>query len=347
MSDQKRSRSTENDRKATTPVFSILMPVFNAESFIRESLESVLSQKFYDWELIIVNDGSTDGSRGICEEYAARDERIRLIDQRNEGQLSARRTGICAAKGQFSIFLDADDLLESTCLEKLYRVLSAHHPDIVMYTGYLYMGPGEKTRMEVSFEEGWIDKARIYEKILSSDEINAIWTKCIRTALLQEDRTDYTQFYTCSYGEDKLQFFYPVTKAERVYYLPEFLYDYRQNPCSMIHNVSVSVLEKKLHLEVWDMLFQYAQKWDMWDSEHQIQMGTYFFKHMIHTFSTVYAAGSYEDKRLCRMYDWNAVIPDFLPKADCKKRLSIKERMKLFSILHNSKFFWELKKIYR
>ncbi len=324
------------------PVFSILMPVFNVENYLRESLNSILNQEYSNWELIIVNDGSTDESRAICEEYADKDKRIRLINQKNSGPLLARRTGIHAAHGQYSVFLDSDDFWEKDCLKKLSNIIEHQKPDIIIYTGYLYTD-GIRECMEVSFEEGFIEKFRIYEKIISSDELNAIWTKCIKTTLLQEDKTEYKHIGD-SYGEDKLQFFFPLTNANSIYYLPEFLINYRQNPFSLIHNVNVSMIEKKLHLEVWDRLFYYAKKWNMWEQRHQIMIGTYFLKHMINTFSNVYTASNSADKNLCIMYPWNRMIPDFLSVSDCKKFLSLKERSKLFCMLHNSRLILLIKR---
>ena len=103
--------------------FSIIIPVYNVEKYLRDCLDSVLGQSFSDWEAICVNDGSTDHSASILEEYASRDIRITVISQPNGGLSAARNTGMNAAKGDYVIFLDSDDWLEADAL-KTYSALT-------------------------------------------------------------------------------------------------------------------------------------------------------------------------------------------------------------------------------
>lgn len=101
------------------PLLSIVIPVYNAENYLRPCLDSVLSQKFTDYELILVDDGSSDASAQICEEYARREVRIKVIHQQNRGQAGARNRGIEAAQGKFIGFCDNDDLLHPDIFEIL------------------------------------------------------------------------------------------------------------------------------------------------------------------------------------------------------------------------------------
>lgn len=96
---------------------SIIMPCYNASTYLREAIDSIQSQSFKDWELLIVDDGSTDNSQEIAKSYAAQDKRIILIIQPNSGACRARNNGIEHASGEFIKFLDADDILEPGCLE--------------------------------------------------------------------------------------------------------------------------------------------------------------------------------------------------------------------------------------
>lgn len=98
------------------PIVSIIMPCYNASSYLREAIESVQSQSYKEWELIVIDDGSTDDSRQIAQEYVELDSRIHLIKQPNSGACRARNNGIEHAKGEYVKFLDADDILESECL---------------------------------------------------------------------------------------------------------------------------------------------------------------------------------------------------------------------------------------
>lgn len=102
-----------------TPLFSIIIPVYNVEKYLRECLNSVLQQTYTRWELILVDDGSTDASSDICDEYAAKDTRITVIHKLNEGVSVARNVGIEKAKGDYISFIDSDDWVESYYLESV------------------------------------------------------------------------------------------------------------------------------------------------------------------------------------------------------------------------------------
>ena len=91
------------------PAISVIVPVYRAEKFLDACVESVLSQTFTDWELLLIEDGSPDGSGALCDEYAAKDPRVRAFHQENGGVSSARNLGLAHAEGQCIAFLDSDD----------------------------------------------------------------------------------------------------------------------------------------------------------------------------------------------------------------------------------------------
>ena len=117
------------------PLVSVIMPAYNAEKYIDEAIDSVISQTFANWELIIVNDGSTDDTQKIVEAYVSSDTRIKLINQENKRLGAARNEGIKNANGEWVAFLDADDLWINTKLEKQLAA-AAEQPDAgVIFTG--------------------------------------------------------------------------------------------------------------------------------------------------------------------------------------------------------------------
>ncbi len=115
---------------------SIIVPVYNAEKYIRQCLDSVLAQTFTAWEAILVDDGSTDRSGQICDEYATRDSRFRVIHQPNGGVSVARQTGIDNATGEYTIHCDPDDWMESTMLEEMVGIAEATGSDMVICDYY-------------------------------------------------------------------------------------------------------------------------------------------------------------------------------------------------------------------
>lgn len=113
-------------------LISIIVPVYNAESYLPSCIESILCQSLTDFELILINDGSCDTSGGICDSYALKDSRIQVLHQKNSGVSYARNEGIKIAKGHFICFVDADDRLESDYLENFSPETNSNAPDIVI-----------------------------------------------------------------------------------------------------------------------------------------------------------------------------------------------------------------------
>ena len=101
---------------------SVVIPAYNIENYIGKCLDSVLAQTYQDYEIIVVNDGSTDKTGTVCDEYATKDSRIRVIHKENEGVSVARNAGIEMATGEYFLFFDGDDFMEPYTMEELYQV---------------------------------------------------------------------------------------------------------------------------------------------------------------------------------------------------------------------------------
>lgn len=114
-----------------TPKIDIIVPVYNKKKYLAKCIRSIQNQTFTDWSLILVDDGSTDGSSEICDRFAAVDSRIAVVHQENRGATSARKTGIANAASDFVAFVDADDLVESEMLQKLWDAQVQYSADIV------------------------------------------------------------------------------------------------------------------------------------------------------------------------------------------------------------------------
>ena len=210
---------------------SIVLPVYNVANYLRKCLDSLVNQTFKDFEVICVNDGSTDLSLGILEGYSLTDSRFKIITQENQGLSGARNTGIQHVQGDYILFVDSDDWLEETALEQLYEHVEGFNSDITMFKFKYYnensseFSEGPFTNLEVidpSFYTGnfyYMDVLDIIFKIS-----HAPCNKLYRTSFLKDLDA---QFMHGSYYED-LEFFYKVfLKAKKVSVLPEYLYFYR------------------------------------------------------------------------------------------------------------------------
>lgn len=108
------------------PTISIIVPCYNVEEFLNETIECILNQTYQDWELLLVDDGSRDLTPRICDDYAKKDSRIKVIHKQNGGLVSARNTGYDAATGDWHMYLDGDDWIDMDTCEKLISYLSRH-----------------------------------------------------------------------------------------------------------------------------------------------------------------------------------------------------------------------------
>lgn len=111
-------------------LISVILPIYNVEKYLRRSIESVIKQKYKNLEIILVNDGSSDSSPNICEEYKEKDKRITVIHKENGGLSSARNAGVDRAKGEIIAFLDADDFISNEFLWELFRIMNKYNADI-------------------------------------------------------------------------------------------------------------------------------------------------------------------------------------------------------------------------
>ena len=100
---------------------SIIVPVYNVEKYLEKCIDSILNQSYQNLEIILIDDGSTDNSGSICDEYKKKDQRVQVIHQKNQGQSSARNAGLNIAKGSYIGFVDSDDWIEQNMYEKLYK----------------------------------------------------------------------------------------------------------------------------------------------------------------------------------------------------------------------------------
>ena len=126
-----------------TPLISVIIPVYNTEKYLKQCVESVLGQSYQSFEMILIDDGSTDFSGKICDEYSNQDKRIQVIHKSNGGQSSARNKGLDLAKGKYIYFLDSDDYLFDTLLEKLVNTAEENNADVVFFEAQSFVDDEE------------------------------------------------------------------------------------------------------------------------------------------------------------------------------------------------------------
>ena len=121
------------DKLKDNTFFTIIVPVYNVEKYLLDCLTSISNQTYKNFEIIAVNDGSTDSSLKILEEYSSLDKRLRYFTQENLGLLNARKAAIPLVNGEYTIFIDSDDLIYSNSLDRLNKIIALNNPDIITY----------------------------------------------------------------------------------------------------------------------------------------------------------------------------------------------------------------------
>ncbi len=218
-------------------LFSVLVPVYNAGDYLPECIESVLGQTDPDFELLLVDDGSTDGSGAVCDEYAARDGRVRAFHQENGGQLSARVAALAHRRGEYCVFLDADDTLVPNALETLRAAIDKSGADCVI-DGIRWDKPGGAEHLTTPPEicgKLLTDRREVLLHLLQDDAYNSVCRKCTRSSCFGGQ--DLRAFYHIRSDEDKIQSMEILENARSFYFLPDELYVYRVNAESVTHTI--------------------------------------------------------------------------------------------------------------
>lgn len=218
------------------PLVSVIIPVYNKEDSIRQTIESVLHQTFRDFELILVNDGSTDSSGHIASAFQGIDSRVKYCHQENQGVSAARNKGIDLAKGKYITFLDADDRWNLRFLEHMVNAIGDGN---VCYCGHVYYINGKKKRSKLRFYSGDIvDK---YVKNITTPNTNS-WL--IRKEYIE--KYDIRFPLGLNWGEDMLFFLATLTHEKNVTYVRKYLTEYHLSDTNCLSENSMDKIEKDL-----------------------------------------------------------------------------------------------------
>lgn len=323
--------------------FSILVPVYNIEKYLEQCVESLLSQTFTgEYEIILADDGSTDSSSKICDKYAEKNPlKIRVIHKENQGLLSARDAGIAEAQGEYCIFVDSDDFVE----ENLLQVVSAeikknNSPDMVLYSfRYYENGSFSERKNEIPDRSFSVEEKQFfYNHLIDGNIFTAIWTKAVKTSILKNDPTDYTEFYGKNMGEDWLRSIYLFTVADNIVCKNVALYNYRNNLQSISRNNSIEKIATRNIVHVYHMFLNYISLWNMDEEECKSRLKARWLNETIYTFSMFYENAKNNSERKCIVdYDWESFLPADFSLADLKNTDTT--QCKLYKMIKEKQYF--------
>lgn len=215
------------------PEFSVISPVYNTSEYLHGFIGSILGQTFPDFELILVDDGSSDDSLAICREYAAKDDRVTVLTQKNQGAGSARNLGIETAKGTYLLFYDSDDLADIRALEKLSAVITAKRADLYLYGAdeirlnkqneMVKSGERIPPRLDLITKE---DCRKVFCDLIFSAVLNPPWNKVYRRDLVMEYGVRFADTRRAQDAFFNMDYF---CRIESLYAVPDVCYCYRTN----------------------------------------------------------------------------------------------------------------------
>lgn len=211
---------------------SVIIPVYNVEKYLSECVDSVLHQSYQNFEIILVDDGSKDKSGEICDKYASSDSRISVIHKENGGASSARNVGMDSANGEYIFFLDSDDRIENTALEKLLTAITENDCDIAFCQAYAIDEDTErvnKSNYGYHRDYGSGSAQSFFSEMVKYKEFHvAVWMLLYKRAFLKKNKLRFVEGIMY---EDCIFSFQVYSLAEKAVHVNEYLYyrRYRDN----------------------------------------------------------------------------------------------------------------------
>lgn len=256
---------------------SIIVPIYNAAAYLPQCIESLCGQTYADIQIILVDDGSIDGSSDICDAYARTDERIVVVHQENAGAVNARKVGMAYAAGEYIAFADGDDWMEPHMIESLYQTLVQEEVDIAMCGRFEDTGDVNK-EVYHGFAAGKYDKKMLKEIIYPRMIVNTLffewgifpglWDKLFRRECLE-------RFLLCvdekiTMGDDAACVYPCLLHTDSIYILDQCLYHYRQTENSTVKQKADWQLERQRFHILWKTVYEsFIRYRDIYDLTQQ------------------------------------------------------------------------------
>lgn len=209
------------------PSVSIIVPVYNVETYLKECLNSIISQTFVDWECIVVDDGSKDTSPEICDEFASKDNRIKVIHQPNKGLSGARNSALAVAEGQYIAFVDSDDKVDPDYLSVLFNLIIKEDADVAQ-CGFIKEFTTFNRKKSLPSDYFCIEGESVYSNLLFYESLHGyMWGKLFRreviSVLFPEGRI-YEDFFVMTHWANNIR---------KIVWTSQCLYYYRMRKSSL------------------------------------------------------------------------------------------------------------------
>ncbi len=216
------------------PEISIIVPIYNREKYIKRCIDSILAQSFTDFELILVDDGSTDSSGKICDEYAQKDQRVKVVHEQNNGVSAARNSGLRLAKGTYIMFCDSDDWVEKNWCECLYNGIKNTNIKLAMCGYNIYNENCASINQVINYNENEVE----VKELVTISFNTALWNKIFIKSKIDEIEIIFPE--NISLGEDARFIYQYISSFEShdlIFFIDKITYNYQIIEGSLSHKI--------------------------------------------------------------------------------------------------------------
>ena len=338
--------------------FSILVPVYNAEKYLDDCLLCLLNQTYKDFEIIFVDDGSTDRSAQILDSFEREHkEVVKVFHQQNQGQLVTRQNAIKNAQSDYCIFMDSDDLIVENALEILKKTIDENNePDMVIYPFY-YDKNGELTCSKLINNDikcYFGDDVKLLKELFFNDFIlNSMCVKCVKTQILRNAVHDAGEFRKLRCSEDRLQSMWILDEITSAVYINKPLYRYRLFEGSVTRQYVPDSIPRFNDIVLYDEQIKYAHKWGFDSLKWKKRFEANVANHMFYVFDLFYLRCSKRTRKEVLEYNWSEFLPDSFDKESVldNEFVNSTKRKLFYHILNKDylyiKFFYAKKRLHK
>lgn len=254
---------------------SIIVPVYNSEKFLKKCLNSLREQTLKEIEILMINDGSTDNSLEICQNYTEKNQNFKLINLKNQGVSNARNIGIEKSIGKYLLFVDSDDWLELDACDKLYREIEKRNVDCILFSSLSISSNSKITKQPLGQKNRKFDKSQYFKEIICSclgptddimrnpkklDALVPTWNKLYKSEIIKKNKIRFIDLNKVP-SECQLFNFNYFLYSNNAYYIKDCLYNYRRS-----NMTSITKGYRKDLTEKWFFWIDYVKK--IIDCEH-------------------------------------------------------------------------------
>lgn len=219
-------------------LISVVVPVYKVEEYLDECVSSIVNQTYKNLEIILVDDGSPDKCPQMCDKWAAKDSRVKVIHQENKGVAEARKNGILSASGEYVCCVDSDDFIDLKTTESVLKVFEENNVEIVVFDSVSFGEASSKSTVYPKMPEGVLDNKTALKILVKGDIPNYFCNKMYKRRVFEG-----VDFVENRLWEDMGAMYQVFLNAENIYFLPEFFYHYRMRADSTIHSITDKALE--------------------------------------------------------------------------------------------------------